>query len=241
MRERSGQGIEGQSDEIVVAVIGKRQGVVASDEPAQHTVRITGVARALVIHAAAAEGVRHEVGACDPVAPEWSTKQEAHSQVVCRDGRSKQDASPSPAKLAAAPFESLQPVVGQGEDDHVERMILVSPPAIGPSADRCRPGSLANGNDRAAEAHVRGDAFLEPVDEPLDPADDRIQAKVTGVVHEDVLQSVQRGGQVRFGRRSLRAATAMYLRAFSSGISSRISAKVLFAQGCRLSSCGWPS
>ena len=45
MRERPGQGIEGESDEIVVAVIGKGQGVVAGEQPAQHTVWLARVAR----------------------------------------------------------------------------------------------------------------------------------------------------------------------------------------------------
>src|SRR5206468_74416 len=79
-----------------------------------------------------------------------------------------------------------------------ERMILVTPLTAGPqpiSVVRA-PGKR---NDGAPEAHLRNDAFLEPVDEPLDPADDRVQAKVTAIIHEDVLQPVERAGQVRFG------------------------------------------
>ena len=61
VRERPGQGIEGQSDEIVIAVICQSQGVVAGEQPAQHAVWIARMARALVIDAAAAEGVQHKV------------------------------------------------------------------------------------------------------------------------------------------------------------------------------------
>ena len=107
------------------------------------------------------------------------------------------------AKLPSAPNQTLQPVVGQGQDDHVEQMILEPSLISSPQpVDAVRvPG---DGNDGTSKAHFRRDAFLERDDKPLDPPNDRVQAKVTGIVHEHVLQSVERAwsGEARWPSRS---------------------------------------
>ena len=127
MRDRPGQGIEGHGDQVVIVVIGQGQGVVAGEQPAQHAEGIAGMPGALVIDAAAAERVHHEVRAGHMFSPERLPEQEAHPQVVCRPVVTGEVLFHRPAKLAAAPFQALHPVIGQGKDHHVERMILAAP------------------------------------------------------------------------------------------------------------------
>jgi hypothetical protein len=60
--ERGGQCIEHSLNERRMIEIGKGEGIVAGDQPAEHAMRCHVVACALVVDAAAAEGVAHPPG-----------------------------------------------------------------------------------------------------------------------------------------------------------------------------------
>src|ERR1022692_4025646 len=84
MTQKARQRFERSFDQRCVIVIANRQGRLARQQPAKYAIRACGIAWTLVINAAAAERIEHEIRSGDLFAPEWLFEQDAHAHVVRR-------------------------------------------------------------------------------------------------------------------------------------------------------------
>ena len=195
-----GQGVERLLDQLGVAEFAGGNGVAAGEQPGEDAERADVVPRALVVNAAAAEGVDHEERFVDRLAPERLAEEERNPQVVGGVVVVREVRLDRALEHVAAPIEAGQPGRRQRDGHGVE--LLGARLALAAVGDLIRIADCAlfDPVDGRFKLDPRGDGVAEGVDQPLHAALDRVELAVLGIVDEVVVDPVKRVHPLGLGR-----------------------------------------
>ena len=196
---RSGQGRQSQCDQPLIVEIRHCERVVPGKQPTQNPVGAMRVAGALVIKTASSKRIEHEIGALHLASPERSLEKTTDAKVVGGKIVVRDMLLEALAQDRVVPLDLAQPILWQCQ--HHDVKFIADKSMLPPRRDAIGSArSAAYSNDRRVEPDLGCGLRCQAIDQPLDSPLYGIQAYVALIIHQNVLQTVESRGQIRFCR-----------------------------------------
>ncbi len=195
-----GQRFEGAGNQRPIVQVAGGQRIGAGQQPGQHAVGGTILGRRFIVDATAAEGIEHDPGPRAQLPPEPPVEEDRDAQVMAGAVVVRDMSGHRPAQTLAYPFDFLQPVIRQGENDGVELTLDEVARAAG-GDDVAAVARARHPHDRRVEldsgAHQ---ARSQTPGQHLHATFDRVLRAVDRFGLQEVAKPDEPAGQMRLGR-----------------------------------------